>query len=77
MVKFDSNPENYSSPDMLQLLEGGVLAAITLDKQVTLMEEEMMVSAAYVKKMSGVRNDEDEETGNRMSSFNNAVSASS
>ena len=40
-------------------------------------EEEMMVSAAYVKKMSGVRNDEDDETGNRMSSFNNAVSASS
>ena len=37
----------------------------------------VMVSAAYVKKMSGVRNDEDEETGNRMSSFNNAVSASS
>ena len=45
--------------------------------QVTLMEEEMMVSSAYVKKMSGVRNDEDDETGNRMSSFNNAVSASS
>ena len=41
------------------------------------MEEEMMVSAAYVKKMTGVRNDDDEETGNRMSSFNNAVSASS
>ena len=35
MVKFDSNPENYSSPDMLHLLEAGVLAAITLDKQVT------------------------------------------
>ena len=34
MVKFDSNPETYSSPDMLQLLEGGVLAAITLDRQV-------------------------------------------
>ena len=45
--------------------------------QVTKMEEEMMLSPAYVKKMTGVRNDEDEDSGNRMSSFNNAVSASS
>ena len=41
------------------------------------MEEEMMLSPAYVKKMTGVRNDEDDDSGNRMSSFNNAVSASS
>ena len=38
----------------------------------------MMVTAAYVKKISGVRNDEDDDSGNRISSFNNsAVSASS
>ena len=41
------------------------------------MEEEMMVSPAYVKKLTGVRNEDEEESGNRMSSFNNAVSASS
>ena len=40
------------------------------------MEEEILVSPAYVKKLAGVRNEEDEESGNRMS-FNNAVSASS
>ena len=36
-----------------------------------------MVSPAYVKKLTGVRNEDEEESGNRMSSFNNAVSASS
>ena len=32
--------------------------------QVVAMEEEMMVSPAFVKKMAGVRGEEDEETGN-------------
>ena len=41
-----------------------------------MMEEEIQVSAAYVKKIAGVRNEEDEDGGERMS-FNNAVSASS
>ena len=34
MVRFDTSPASYSSPDMLALLEGGVTAAITLDRQV-------------------------------------------
>ena len=55
------------------------------------MEEDMMVSPAYVKKMIGVRGDEDDDAGNRytqvyrpsltvfyrMSSSNNAVSSGS
>jgi len=77
MVRFDTSQGNFSSPEMLALLEDGVSAAISLDKQVTVMEEEMMVSPAYVKKLTGVRNEDEEESGNRMSSFNNAVSASS
>jgi len=77
MVRFDTSQGNFSSPDMLALLEDGVSAAISLDKQVTVMEEEMMVNPAYVKKLSGVRNEDEEESGTRMSSFNNAVSASS
>ena len=41
------------------------------------MEEEMMLSPAYVKKMSGTRTEEDEKCGKKMGSYNNAVSASS
>ncbi len=33
-LRFDLNPESYSSPDMLRLVEESVCAAITLDKQV-------------------------------------------
>jgi len=79
MVRFDTNPEAYSSPEMLRMLEEEVKLAIMLDKQVVSMEEEMMVSPAFVKKMAGVRGEEDEETpGNRMSSSsNNAVSSGS
>ena len=47
MVKFDSNPENYSSPDMLQLLEGGVLAAITLDKQVNRIINSIVIQPGF------------------------------
>ena len=39
--------------------------------------EEMMLSPAYVKKMSETRTEEDEETDNRMGSSENAMSASS
>jgi len=77
MVRFDTNPESYSSPDMLRMLEEEVRAAMALDKQVTKMEEDMMVSPAYVKKTIGVRGEEDDDAGNRMSSSNNAVSSGS
>ena len=77
MVRFDRKQENYSSPVMLRLLEDQVTAAMALDSQVTGLEEEIMVSSAYVKKMSGGRTEEEEDSGNRMSTFNNAVSASS
>ena len=32
--RFDLNPESYSSPDMLRLVEESVSTAIALDKQV-------------------------------------------
>ena len=51
MVKFDSNPENYSSPDMLQLLEGGVLAAITLDKQVNRLISSIVMETGFNDKL--------------------------
>ena len=34
MVRFDTDPESYSSPGMLRLLESEVQAAIRLDRQV-------------------------------------------
>jgi len=78
MVRFDTDPEAYSSPDMLRMLEDEVKLAMMLDKQVVAMEEEMMVSPAFIKKTAGVRGEEDEETGNRTSSSsNNAVSSGS
>lgn len=78
MVRFDTDPESYSSPGMLRLLESEVQAAIRLDRQVTRLEEDMLVSPAYVKKISGGRGgEEDEEAGSRMSSSNNAVSSGS
>jgi len=75
MVRFDTNPESYSSPEMLRMLEEEVKEAMLLDKQVTNLEEEMMVSPAYVKKMVGVRGEEDEEGGGGGNS--NAVSSAS
>ena len=81
MVRFDTDPESYSSPGMLRLLESEVQAAIRLDRQVenvsaghntddslqvTRLEEDMLVSPAYVKKISGGRGgEEDEEAGSR------------
>ena len=37
MVRFDTSQGNFSSPEMLALLEDGVSAAISLDKQVLLL----------------------------------------
>jgi len=75
MVKFATNPENYSSPAMLRILEENVDTAILLDKKVHGLEEELMVSAAYIKKVSGVRGDEEEGVAGRVPSSSNAVSS--
>ena len=34
LIRFDLNPESYSSPEMLRLVEETVTKAIVLDKQV-------------------------------------------
>ena len=44
MVRFDTSPASYSSPDMLALLEGGVTAAITLDRQVQRYGDDISLS---------------------------------
>ena len=52
MVRFDTSPASYSSPDMLALLEGGVTAAITLDRQV-LATEKWATHFAMIFTLSG------------------------
>jgi len=71
MVSFDPNPESYSSPEMLKLVEGIASSAIIMDKKVEKLTEEIMVSKQYLRRMvSGKEQDEDE----RLSS-NSAVSS--
>jgi len=69
MVRFDTKSESYSSPAMLHTLEEEVKKAILLDKQVLVLEEEMLVSPAYVKKLAGARGDTEEEEGGGGTSF--------
>ena len=40
LLRFDLNPESYSSPDMLRLVEESVIKAITLDKQVNFVTKQ-------------------------------------
>jgi len=75
MVKFDSNPESYSSPAMLRFLEENVDTGMLLDKKVHALEEELMVSPAYIKKLSGGRGEEEEGGGVRVPSSSNTVSS--
>jgi len=71
MVRFDLNPESYSSPDMLRLVEESVTKAISLDKQVEKLTQDVMLSNQYIRKIAHAKDDDDE----RMSSSNSAVSS--
>ena len=76
MVKFATSPESYSSPSMLRILEDNVSTAIQLDRKVHGLEEDLMVSPAYIKKVAGVRGEDDEGAGStRGPSSSNAVSS--
>lgn len=76
MVKFATSPESYSSPAMLRILEDNVSTAIHLDKKVHGLEEELMVSPAYIKKVAGVRGEDEDGSGStRGPSSSNAVSS--
>jgi len=71
MVSFDHNPESYSSPEVLQLVEGIAIRAIELDRKVEKLTEEILISPQYLRRMvSGKEQDDDE----RLSS-NSAVSS--
>ena len=48
MVRFDTSQGNFSSPEMLALLEDGVSAAISLDKQVLLFSYNLTIFSLHV-----------------------------
>jgi len=52
MVQFDANPERFDSVKMLSILEENVNACISLNNQVSQMEEEIILSPSYIKKSS-------------------------
>jgi len=71
MVRFDLNPESYSSPDMLRLVEESVTRAINLDRQVEKLTEKLMLSNSYIRKIAGAKDEDDD----RLCSSNSAVSS--
>jgi len=52
MVQFDANPERFDSVKMLSILEENVNACVNLNNQISLMEEEIILSPSYIKKSS-------------------------
>ena len=52
MVQFDANPERFNSVSMLSDLEKRVSTCIALNNQITQMEEDIVLSASYIKKAS-------------------------
>jgi len=52
MVQFDANPEKFDSVKMLSMLENHVNSCISLNNQISQMEEEIILSPSYIKKSS-------------------------
>merc|ERR1712226_16799 len=52
MVQFDGNSEKFDSVKMLSLLENHVDSCISLNNQISQMEEEIILSPSYIKKSS-------------------------
>ena len=52
MVQFDANPERFNSVSMLSDLEKRVSTCIALNNQITQMDEDIVLSASYIKKAS-------------------------
>lgn len=50
MVQFDANPERFNSVRMLSDLEARVTSCVALNNQITQMEEDIVLSATYIKK---------------------------
>ncbi|XP_028131422.1 COP9 signalosome complex subunit 3 [Diabrotica virgifera virgifera] len=58
MVVFRDEPEKYSGPDVLKGLEEQLAVCMELDRQILAMDEEIQVNPQYVKKSSGLQDEE-------------------
>ncbi|XP_022904101.1 COP9 signalosome complex subunit 3 isoform X2 [Onthophagus taurus] len=58
MVVFRDEPDKYSGPDVLKNLETQLSLCMELDRQILSMDEEIQVNPQYVKKASGMQEDE-------------------
>lgn len=58
MVVFRDEPDKYSGPEVLKGLETQLQTCMELDKQILAMDEEIQVNPQYVKKATGVQEDE-------------------
>jgi COP9 signalosome complex subunit 3 len=58
MVVFRDEPDKYGGPDVLKSLEAQLTLCMELDKQILAMDEDIQVNPVYVKKSSGVQDEE-------------------
>lgn len=58
MVVFRDEPDKYGGPDVLRGLEEQLAVCMELDKQVLEMDEEIQVNPQYVKKSTGIQDEE-------------------
>lgn len=55
---FLDEPDKYSGPEVLKNLEHQLALCMELDKQIRAMDEEIQVNPQYVKKCTGVQDEE-------------------
>ncbi|KAK4877067.1 hypothetical protein RN001_009573 [Aquatica leii] len=58
MVVFRDEPDKYGGPEVLKGLEAQLQQCMDLDKQILAMDEEIQVNPQYVKKATGLQEDE-------------------
>lgn len=58
MVIFRDEPDKYGGPDVLNSLEAQLSLCMELDKQILKMDDEIQVNPAFVKKSSGIQDEE-------------------
>ncbi|KAF7284973.1 hypothetical protein GWI33_012754 [Rhynchophorus ferrugineus] len=58
MVVFRDEPDKYSGPQVLKTLEEELALCMELDNRILCMDEEIQVNPQYVKKTSGLQDDE-------------------
>lgn len=55
---FLDEPDKYSGPEVLKNLEHQLTLCMELDKQILAMDEEIQVNPQYVKKCTGIQDEE-------------------